>query len=117
MVDIQSIDKNNKTITFDDDTTLSHNRFLHSFRTFLSHRIAGETLVPADMERFMRRTSGKNLSLLMKGKKMEGYMEGSMDRMLTHGQKIALATVVTIVFVGIILYFILDSQGMIPGGI
>ena len=116
-MDIKSIDKNSKTITFDDDTTLTHNDFLHKFRTFLSHRIAGETLVPADMERFMRRTSGKNLSLLMKGKKMEGYMEGSMDRMLTHGQKIALATVVTIVFVGIILYFILDSQGMIPGGI
>ena len=112
---IKNIDKNNKTITFDDNTTLNHKKFLHAFREFLKHRVAGETIVPADMERFMRRTSGKNLSLLMKGKKMEGYMEGSMDRMLTKGQKIALATVVTIVFVGIIIYMILESQGYIPG--
>lgn len=117
MVEIQDIDKTNGIITFDDNTKISHNDFLYSFRAFLRCRIAGETLVPNDMERFMRRTSGKNLSLLMKGKKAEGYMEGSMDHMLTKGQKIALATIVTIVFVGIILYVILESQGMIPGGV
>ena len=111
MVDIKSIDKNSKTITFDNDKTIKHTEFLHDFRSFLRYRIAGETLVPADMERFMRRTSGKNLSLLMKGKKAEGYMEGSLDKMLTKGQKIALATVVTVVFVGIIIYMIAESQG------
>ena len=116
MVNIKTIDKANKSITLDDEngTVVTHAKFLTRFREFLTHRIAGETLVPADMERFMRRTSGKNLSLLMKGKKMEGYMEGSMDRMLTKGQKIALATVVTVVFVVIIVYVVLESQGLIP---
>lgn len=35
---------------------------------------------------------------------MEGYMEGAMDRMLTKGQKIAIATIVTIIFVVIVVY-------------
>ena len=78
-------------------------------------RIAGESLYPADMERFMRRTSAKNLSLLMKGKKMEGYMEGVSDKMLTRGQKIAIGTVVTLVIVGIVVFVILKSQGILPG--
>ena len=81
---------------------------------FWVNRIAGETLVFTDMERFMTRTSGKNLSNLMRGKKMEGYMEGAMDRMLTRGQKIALASVVTIIFVIIVVYIVLKNQGLIP---
>jgi len=88
--------------------------FMERWDNFWMNRIAGETLVFSDMERFMTRTSGKNLSNLMKGKKMEGYMEGVMDKMLTRGQKIALATVVTIIFVIIIVYMILRNQGMIP---
>jgi hypothetical protein len=88
--------------------------FMTRWNAFWNNRIAGETLVFTDMERFMTRTSGKNLSNLMRGKKMEGYMEGSMDRMLTKGQKIAIATVVTIIFVVIIVYIILENQGLIP---
>jgi len=88
--------------------------FKKRWDTFWTNRIAGETLTFNDMERFMTRTSGKNLSNLMRGKKMEGYMEGAMDRMLTKGQKIALATVVTIIFVIIIVYIVLKNQGLIP---
>jgi len=50
----------------------------------------------------------------MKSKKMEGYMEGASDKMLTRRQTIALATVVTIVFVGLIIFVILRNQGIIP---
>jgi len=88
--------------------------FMSRWNSFWSGRIAGETLMFGDMERFMTRTSGKNLSNLMRGKKMEGYMEGAMDRMLTRGQKIAIGTVVTIIFVVIIVYIVLKNQGMIP---
>jgi hypothetical protein len=88
--------------------------FMKRWNDFWTCRIAGETLTFEDMERFMTRTSGKNLSNLMKGKKMEGYMEGAMDRMLTRGQKIALASVVTIIFVVIIVYIVLKNQGVIP---
>ena len=114
MVDINRIDKNSKTVFFDDGSSLNYNNFIDSFRVFMKGRIAGESLYPADMERFMRRTSGKNLSMLMKGKKMEGYMEGSSDKLLTRGQKIAIGTVITLIFVGIIVFMVLKSQGVIP---
>jgi len=114
MTDIKNIDKTTKTVTFTDDTEITFEGFIAKFRKFLTGRIAGETVVPADMERFMRRTSGKSLSQLMKSKKMEGYMEGASDKMLTRRQTIALATVVTIVFVGLIIFVILRNQGIIP---
>ena len=115
MVDIQGIDPSSKTVLFDDGSSIDFKGFINSFRVFMNGRIAGESLYPADMERFMRRTSGKNLTQLMKGKKMEGYMEGASDKMLTRGQKIAIATIITIVMVGIMGFVILKSQGVIPG--
>ena len=115
MVDITRIDKNAKTVHFDDNTNVTFKGFIDKFRVFMKGRIAGESLYPADMERFMRRTSGKNLSLLMKGKKMEGYMEGVSDKLLTKGQKIAIGTVVIVVMVAVMAFVILKSQGMLPG--
>ena len=114
MVDISSIDKQSRTVFFDDGTKIDYKRFIDKFRLFMQCRIAGETLYPADMERFMRRTSSKNLTALMKGKKMEGYMEGSMDKFLTRGMKIAIGTIVTIVFLGIVVFYFLKGQGVIP---
>jgi hypothetical protein len=113
MVDINRIDKNNKTVYFDNGVSIDYKGFIDRFRLFMKNRIAGESLYPADMERFMRRTSGKNLSQLMKGKKMEGYFEGVSDKMLTRGQKIALGTVMALVFVGLIIFIILRNQGII----
>ena len=116
MVDIQGIDPSSKTVLFDDGSSIDFKGFINSFRVFMNGRIAGESLYPADMERFMRRTSGKNLTQLMKGKKMEGYMEGVSDKLLTRGQKIAIGTVITLIFVGIIVFVVLRNQGVIPGG-
>lgn len=111
-MNIADVDKTKKEVTFDNEVKVDHDTFLATFRDFLTRRIAGETIVSADMERFMRRTSGKNLSQLMKGKKMEGYFEGASDKFLTKGQKIALATVVTLCFVGIIIFVVLRQQGV-----
>ena len=115
MVDITNIDRENKTVFYDDGTRITFKGFIDNFRVFMKSRIAGESLYPADMERFMRRTSGKNLSQLMKGKKMEGYMEGSSDKLLTKGQKIAIGAVVTLIMVAIMVFILLKSQGMLPG--
>lgn len=115
MTSIDHIDKANKKVTFTDKTSITLDEFSKKFREFLTKRIAGETLVPADMERFMRRTSGKSLSQLMKSKKMEGYQEGASDKILTRGQKIAIGTVVTIIFVGLIVFIVLRNQGIMPG--
>ena len=115
MVDISGIDKKERRVYFDDNTSIDYKGFIDKFMIFLQGRIAGETLYPADMERFMRRTSSKNLTALMKGKKMEGYMEGVSDKMLTRGQKIAIGTVILMIFVGVFVFIILKNQGLLPG--
>ena len=113
MVEIESIDEDTKTVYYDDGTNITYEDFIDKYRTFFKNRIAGETLNAEDMERFMRRTSSKNLHLLMQGKKMEGYLEGSMDKMLTRGTKIAIGVLVTVFFVAIIGLVIAKSSGLI----
>lgn len=115
MVEIKNIDETSGTVYFTDDTSINRGGYIIQFREFLRKRVAGETLTPADMEQFMRRSSSKSLSLLLKTKKEEGYLEGSADKFLTSGQKIAIGTVVTLAFVGVIIFIMLRSQGMIPG--
>lgn len=115
MVEIESIDNSSKTVYFTDGSYTNLEDYVKRFRFFLQKRVAGETLVPADMEQFMRRSSSKSLSLLLKTKKEEGYLEGSADKMLTTGQKMAIGTIIILSFVGVILLVILKSQGMIPG--
>lgn len=112
---ISHVDEKNKTVYFDDGTNINHEGFLKKFTGFFQNRIAGETLMPIDIEQFMRRTSSKTLSLLMKNKKMEGFLEGSMNQMLTKGQKIAIATVVAAIMIGLIVFIVLKNQGLIPG--
>jgi len=114
LVDIERIDEASRTVYFDDGSSIDYKGFIDRFRLFMKNRIAGETLYPADMERFMRRTSAKNLSLLMKGKKMEGYMEGASDKFLTRGQKIAIGTVITLIMIGLIVVVVLRNQGLLP---
>ena len=113
MVEIQNINPIEKSVTSTDGKKITHKEFLDSFRDFLTNRIAGHTIIPSDMERFTRRTSGKNLSMLMKGKKMEGYMEGVMDKLLTRGQKIALGTILAIIIVLMVVVVVLKNMGIL----
>jgi|SRR6056297_1435872 len=115
MVEIKHIDRDNNIVYFTDGTHITHKDYVKRFRQFLKQRIAGETLVPADMEQFMRRSSSKSLSLLLKTKKEEGFLEGSSDKMLTSGQKIAIGTIIVLSFVGVIILIMLKSQGLLPG--
>jgi hypothetical protein len=111
--EVKTINENTHSVSFDDGTDVNLDTFKYTFLEFLQKRIAGETLVPSDMERFMARTSAKNLKLLMKGKKMEGYLEGSMDKFLSKGSKITLLTIMVIVIVITVVVVILRSQGII----
>lgn len=113
MKEIEYINEDTKSVMFKDGTTVNLREFRKKFRDFFQGRIAGETVVFSDMERFMSRVSSKNLSQLVKSKKLEGYMEGSMDKLLTKGQKIALATVVTLIMVGLIAIVVLNQQGIL----
>ena len=112
-MEIKNIDKNKGEVHFDDNTFIDVKAFKEQFYKFLHKRVAGETLIPNDMERFMSRTSAKNLKMLMKGKKAEGYMEGSMDKMLSKRQTVALMTIVTIIMVAVIALVVLKNQGIL----
>ena len=114
LVDISHIDEAGKVVFYDDGTSISFDEFIKKYTYFFKNRIAGETLVPTDMEWFMKRTSGKNLEQLMKGKKYEGFLEGSQGKMLTPGMKIAIGTIATLAIVGVIVLVVLNQQGMIP---
>jgi len=111
---VKFTDTATKTVYFDDGTKITYDEFIEFARNFFKNYIAGETLMPYAIEHFMRRTSSKNLSQLMRGKKMEGYLEGTIDRLLTRGQKIAIGTVIALIFVGLIVFIILRDQGIIP---
>lgn len=115
MVEIKHIDREKNVVYYTDGSSLTQKEYVKRFRKFLRERIAGETLVPADMEQFMRRSSSKSLSLLLKTKKEEGFLEGSSDKMLTPGQKIAIGTIIVLSFVGVIVLIMLKSQGLLPG--
>jgi len=114
-MEIESIDEENKTVYYDNNTSISYTDFKKEFTQFFKGKVAGETLVPADIEWFMRRTSGKNLEQLMKGKKYEGFLEGSQGKVLTTGMKIAIGTVAVLTVLGLIALVVLNQQGMIPG--
>ena len=116
MVKIKSVNVDTGIIEFTDGSYITKADYVERFRQFLTKRVAGETLVPADMEQFMRRSSSKSLSLLLKTKKKEGFLEGAADKMLTPGQKIAIGTIIALSMVGVIILVILKSQGMMPGG-
>jgi len=110
------IDVENQQVTLDDDTTVvNHKKFMNRSVEFWDKRIVGKTIIPIFYEYLFGKGGSNALELLMKGMKHEGYLLGSMDKWLTHGQKIALATVVIIIFVAIVVFIILRSQGLIPG--
>jgi len=62
-------------VYYTDGTSVNHTDYVKRFRRFLKHRVAGETLVPADMEQFMRRYSSKSLSLLLKQRKKKDSLK------------------------------------------
>ena len=110
---IQRISEETKQVTFDDGKTITLKDFKEKMTEFFTNKIAGVTLTPGSMERFMRRTSGKSLEQLMKTKKMDGFMEGASDKLqLSKGQKIALVTIFTVVIMAIIAIYMLRGMGI-----
>jgi hypothetical protein len=85
MVEIKSIDLVNNKVTYADFTEVTHSQFYDRFVSYWNNRIAGETVSPFDMERFMKRGSSKNLKQLLDGKKQEGFMEASIGKKLDPG--------------------------------
>lgn len=111
---IKHINKESKYVLFDDDEKLTVDSYRDAFVKHFDKRIAGETLLPADMERFMNRSSAKNLKQLLDVKKAEGVIEGSMGKKLSPGMKIALMSIVIIVIVMLVVLYMAKSMGFLP---
>jgi len=80
MVDLIAIDLEKNEVEYKDHERVTHDEFYNKFVQHWDHLIAGETLSPVHMERFMKRTSTKNSENLIRGKKVEGYMEGRFGK-------------------------------------
>ena len=113
MTDIENIKIKELTVVFDDGTTCTYEEFYQKLLEHLDGRIAGETLTHSDMERFMKRSSSKNLKQLIDGKKAEGYMEGVQDKMLSPKSKITIITIVIIMIVAMIGLVIAKNMGFL----
>ena len=96
MVDIISMDLEKNEVTYKNFEKVTHSKFYDAFVAYWTNRIAGETVSPFDMERFMKRGSSKNLKQLLDGKKQEGFMEASIGKKMDPG-------LMKIIIIGIIV--------------
>ena len=113
MVELKSIDLEKNEVQYEDFSRINYEEFYQKFLAYWNHRIAGETISPFDMERFMKRGSSKNLKQLIEGKKAEGFMEASLGKKLDSGM-VKLILIMAIVGIGIIIAFmVMQKMGLI----
>ena len=113
MVNLKKIDCVKNEVTYEDHTIVSFDEFYNKFLMFWNGRIAGETINPFDMERFMKRSSSKNLKQLIDASKTEGFMEASLGKKLDAGLVKFILIVLAVVFVGIVAAVILQKMGLL----
>lgn len=111
MVDIKEINLDKNEVTYPDYTTISHQQFYDKFVEHWNGLIAGETLSPVHMERFMKRTSTKNSENLIRGKKVEGYMEGRFGKKMDVSWVKYILIIGIIAFIGLLGVFIMQKMG------
>ena len=113
MVEIKEMDLENNEVTYEDFSKVNYDVFENKLREHFNNLIAGETLSPFDIERFMKRTSSKNVSQLVHGKKAEGFLEATTGKKLDPGlTKIIIIMVLVMAGLGI-AFFAIKSMGLI----
>ena len=111
-MDIKSIDVDKETVVFEDFSEVNPVLFQEAFVKHLQGFIAGETLNPFDMERFMKRGSSKNLKQLVDGKKAEGFDEASLGKKLDASWMKFLLIMVVVVIIAIVAVMGLKALGI-----
>lgn len=101
-MDIKSVDVDKEVVVFDDFSEVTPQVFQDALIKHLQGFVAGETLIPFDMERFMKRGSSKNLKQLVDGKKAEGFDEASLGKKLDAGWMKFLLIMVIVVVIAIV---------------
>jgi hypothetical protein len=112
MVELKSIDLVKNEVEYKDHDLVSFSKFYDTFIAYWNNRIAGETISPFDMERFMKRGSAKNLSQLCKAKKVEGYLEATIGKKMDPGWMKFIIIMVIIGAVALIAMYVLKTIGV-----
>jgi hypothetical protein len=112
MVELREIDLLKDEVTYLDYNKVDFNKFYDAFVSYWNNRIAGETISPFDMERFMKRGSAKNLSQLCKAKKVEGYLEATIGKKMDPGWMKFIIIMVIIGAVALIAMYVLKTIGV-----
>ena len=101
-MEIKNIDVAKELVVFDDFTEVTPAKFQDKFEQYLKGLVAGETLMPFDMERFMKRGSSKNLKQLVDGKKAEGFDEASLGKKVDAGMMRFFLIMIVVVIIAIV---------------
>lgn len=112
MVEVKEIDLVKNEITYEDYSKVDYGKFYDAFVEYWNKRIAGETITPFDIERFMKRSSSKNLKQLIDGKKAEGFLEATLGKKMNPE---LLKMILILVLVGVIaavVVFIVKGMGL-----
>ena len=112
MVEIREMDIEKNKITYEDFSEVKYEQFFDKLRSHFNNRIAGETLSPFDIERFMKRTSSKNVSQLVHGKKAEGFLEATTGKKMDPALVKYIIIMVVIVMVVGVVFFVLKAMGL-----
>lgn len=99
MVKIIEMNLDTNEITYEDHSKVNFNNFYDTYQSYWTNKIAGETIRPFDIERFMKRSSSKNLKQLVDAKKAEGFLEATIGKKMDPGM---LKMVLILVVIGIV---------------
>ncbi|MBS3749749.1 MAG: hypothetical protein KGY67_08650 [Candidatus Thermoplasmatota archaeon] len=118
-VSVKHIDFNKKnpsksTVEMTNGYTFSHKEWYEHFVNFWDHRIVGKAIVPIFYEYLFSKGGSNAYDQLAAGMEHQGFIRGALDQKLTSAQKWAIGGVVTIIFVMLIVFVVLNQQGMIP---
>lgn len=111
-MEIKSIDVDKEIVVLNDFTEVTPALFEDKLIQHLQNFIAGETLTPFDMERFMKRGSSKNLKQLVDGKKAEGFQEASLGKTVDGNTMKFIMIMVVIVIITIVAFIGIKSLGL-----
>ena len=111
MVEIRAMDLDKNEVTFEDYSKVDFNKFQDAFTAYWNNRIAGETISPFYIERFMKRSSSKNVSQLLHGKKAEGFLEATTGKKMDPGLMKIIIIMIIVVAGALIALYVLKTLG------
>ena len=113
MVEIKEMDLENNEVTFGDFSKVNFSKFQDAFISHWNNRIAGETISPFYIERFMKRSSSKNVSQLLHGKKAEGFLEATTGKKMDPGMLKMIIIMVIVGAAALIAIVVIKQMGLI----